>query len=66
MGVTNICAMVTGLGRVYASNGLKANALRVVTKTLYKYAFKASTLSNFSQGKSKSLRPKCPYAAVCL
>lgn len=41
MGVTNICAMVTGLGRVYASNGLKANALRVVTKTLYKYAFKA-------------------------
>ena len=26
----------------------------------YKYFFKTSTLSSFSQGKSKSLRPKCP------
>lgn len=32
----------------------------------YKYAFKASTLSNLSHGKSKSLRPKWPYDAVCL
>ena len=32
----------------------------------YKYFFSVSTLSSLSQGKSKSLRPKCPYAAVCL
>ena len=29
-------------------------------------ALKTSTLSSFSQGRSKSLRPKWPYAAVCL
>lgn len=37
--VPNIYAMVTGLGRVYASGGLKAKALRIVTKFLYKRAF---------------------------
>lgn len=31
-----------------------------------KYAFNTSTLSSFSHGRSRSLRPKCPYAAVCL
>ncbi len=40
-GVPRVCAMVTGLGRVYASGGLKAKALRLVTKTLYSRAFKA-------------------------
>ena len=34
-------AMVTGLGRVYASGGMKAKAVRMVTKLLYKRAFKA-------------------------
>ena len=30
----------------------------LVTVSFYKYFFKTSTLSSFSQGKSKSLRPK--------
>ena len=37
--VPHISAMVTGLGRVYASNGMKAKMLRFVTKFLYKRAF---------------------------
>ena len=41
-GVPGIHAMVTGLGRVYASAGLKARAVRMVTKMLYKTAFRAS------------------------
>ena len=40
-GVPRIYAMVTGLGRVYASGGIKARAIRLVTKMLYKRAFKA-------------------------
>ena len=32
----------------------------------YRYFFSSSTLSNASHGRFKSLRPKCPYAAVCL
>lgn len=39
-GVPRIYAMVTGLGRVYASAGLKARAVRMVTKNLYKQAFR--------------------------
>ena len=38
-GVKNIYAMVTGLGRVYASQGVKARVIRMVTKFLYKRAF---------------------------
>lgn len=38
-GVKNIYAMVTGLGRVYASSGMKARLVRMVTKALYKMAF---------------------------
>lgn len=38
--VPRICAMVTGLGRVYASHGMKARAVRMVTKFLYKRAFR--------------------------
>ena len=40
-GVPQIHAMVTGLGRVYASSGVKARAVRMVTKILYKTAFRA-------------------------
>lgn len=40
-GVPRIYAMVTGLGRVYASGGMKARAVRLVTKILYKQAFRA-------------------------
>ena len=39
-GVPRIYAMVTGLGRVYASGGMKARAVRLVTKVLYKRAFR--------------------------
>jgi len=39
--VPHICAMVTGLGRVYTSNGIKVRLLRAVTKFLYKKAFRA-------------------------
>ena len=31
-----------------------------------RYFFSSSTLSSFSHGRSRSFRPKCPYAAVCL
>lgn len=37
--VPRIYAMVTGLGRVYASGGLKARVVRLITKVLYKTAF---------------------------
>ncbi|WRP06321.1 glycosyltransferase family 4 protein [Rossellomorea aquimaris] len=39
-GVKKIYPMVTGLGRVYASNSVKAKLLRNVTGLLYKQAFK--------------------------
>lgn len=39
--VPHIYAMVTGLGRVYGKGGLKNMVLRLITKTLYKKAFKA-------------------------
>lgn len=49
-GVPRIYAMVTGLGRVYASGGLKARAVRLVTKTLYKQAFRACEKVIFQNG----------------
>ncbi len=39
--VKNIYAMVTGLGRVYASENIKTKIIRTITKFLYKKAFKA-------------------------
>lgn len=39
--VPHIYAMVTGLGRVYASGGIKTKVVRLITKMLYKRAFKA-------------------------
>lgn len=39
-GVKNIYAMVTGLGRIYASKSAKAKLVRMVTKVLYKKAFR--------------------------
>lgn len=38
--VKRICPMVTGLGRVYASESLKTKAVRMVTKILYQTAFR--------------------------
>ncbi|MBQ2444926.1 MAG: glycosyltransferase family 4 protein [Oscillospiraceae bacterium] len=49
-GVKHIHAMVTGLGRVYASSGMKAKAVRTVTKLLYKRAFKACDSVIFQNG----------------
>lgn len=40
-GIRRIYAMVTGLGRVYASSGIKAKTIRLITKVLYKLAFSA-------------------------
>lgn len=39
--VPNIYAMITGLGRVYASQSYKAKFIRFITKNLYKMAFKS-------------------------
>ena len=39
--VPNIYAMVTGLGRVYASKSIKTRVVRLITKILYTTAFKA-------------------------
>lgn len=49
-GVKKIYAMVTGLGRVYASGGLKARTVRLITKNLYKLAFKACDKVIFQNG----------------
>jgi glycosyltransferase involved in cell wall biosynthesis len=48
--VKKIYDMVTGLGRVYASGGLKARAVRLITKMLYKRAFKACNKVIFQNG----------------
>lgn len=39
-GVKRIYAMVTGLGRIYASNTIKAKMLRMATSVLYRKAFR--------------------------
>lgn len=39
-GIKKIYPMVTGLGRVYASESIKTKAVRLITKILYKTAFK--------------------------
>lgn len=48
--VPHIYAMVTGLGRVYGAGGLKNRVLRLITKTLYKKAFKACDKVIFQNG----------------
>lgn len=48
--VPHIFAMVTGLGRVYGSGGIKAKVLRIITKMLYKKAFKACDKVIFQNG----------------
>lgn len=40
MGIKNVYSMVTGLGRVYSSNGVKPNILKLLIGFLYKTAFK--------------------------
>lgn len=49
-GVPRIHAMVTGLGRVYTSSGLKARMVRMITKVLYKTAFRACKNVIFQNG----------------
>lgn len=48
--VPKIYAMVTGLGRVYATGGIKTKLIRAVTKMLYKKAFKACDKVIFQNG----------------
>ncbi len=40
--VKNVYSMVTGLGRVYADGGVKTKLLRIITKLLYKKAFRSN------------------------
>lgn len=49
-GVNKIYAMVTGLGRVYASRGVKTKIIRCITKILYKKAFKSCNKIIFQNG----------------
>lgn len=48
--VPHVYAMVTGLGRVYASGGVKTKVLRMITKFLYKNAFKVCDKVMFQNG----------------
>lgn len=59
-GIKKVYPMVTGLGRVYASRSLKTKAIRCITKSLYKSAFKvcpkvifqnSSDVKEFVEGK---------------
>ncbi len=43
--------------------GLRCDSLEY---QYYRAFLRISALSVFSQGRSRSMRPKCPYAAVCL
>ena len=38
----------------------------LISHIYYRYFLRVSALSVFSQGRSRSRRPKWPYAAVCL
>lgn len=49
-GVKKIYPMVTGLGRVYASESLKTKVVRMITKTLYKTAFRNCNMVMFQNG----------------
>lgn len=40
VGVKKICPMITGLGRVYSSSSFKSRIVRMITKVLYRKAFK--------------------------
>ena len=51
------------LKTIIGSNGSKYS--NEILKDVYNNFLNTSTLSNFSQGKSKSSLPKCPYVAVC-
>ena len=48
--VQHIYAMVTGLGRVYAKSDFKTKIIRIITKVLYKKAFKACDNIIFQNG----------------
>lgn len=49
-GVKKIYPMVTGLGRVYASENFKIKVVRKITKTLYQIAFKGCNKVIFQNG----------------
>lgn len=49
-GVKKIYPMVTGLGRVYASESLKTKVVRIITKILYQMAFKGCPKVIFQNG----------------
>lgn len=49
-GVKKIYPMVTGLGRVYASESVKTKVVRIITKILYQMAFKGCAKVIFQNG----------------
>ena len=59
--IKHVNAMVTGLGRIYAINGLKAKIIRFVTKRLYKKAFKACENVIFQNGEDLTTFVKQKY-----
>ena len=68
-GVSKIYAMVTGLGRVYASSGFKAKLVRVITKILYRYAFSACEsviFQNEDDRKTLVFERYLPYEKTCV
>lgn len=67
-GIKKIYPMVTGLGRVYASQNLKAKAVRFVAKCLYKKAFKACSKVIFQNNTdvSEFVEEKCLKEEKCV
>ncbi len=59
--VPKIFPMVTGLGRVYANNGLKARLVRWIQGRLYKFAFKKATKVIFQNEDDLELFVKLRY-----
>lgn len=60
-GVKKIYAMVTGLGRIYTSNGLKTRMVRFITDVLYKTAFWACDKVIFQNNDDLKQFVSCRY-----
>lgn len=60
-GVKEIYPMMTGLGRVYGTDGLKSKILRMITGTLYKIAFRYCKKVIFQNWDDMDLFVKLKY-----
>lgn len=59
--VKNVYAMVTGLGRVYGSGGIKTRVIKTITKLLYKKAFKSCNAVIFQNSDDLNIFVKNKY-----